>query len=207
MRQTADYVIRHHYQGIEEAHAGEGWIKLAAPSEPATPSLTHHRQAVAAAHAPPPTHRPAHVVRATTHAHTQPTRPPPGGQPGKYLAWLREVSVRTARLAAAWQGVGFVHGVLNTDNMSILGVTIGALPGWAAGARCPAALREWAAARSPALLRARDCYAPQPLRLSRGACGPPVAQHAPLLRPAPTNRLWPLRLHGQVRPLLHAQPD
>ena len=31
---------------------------------------------------------------------------------------------RTARLVAAWQSVGFVHGVLNTDNMSILGETI-----------------------------------------------------------------------------------
>lgn len=46
------------------------------------------------------------------------------GGGGKYVAWLREVSLRTARLAAAWQCVGFVHGVLNTDNMSILGVTI-----------------------------------------------------------------------------------
>ena len=50
-----------------------------------------------------------------------------GDQPGKYLAWLREVALRTARLAAGWQSVGFVHGVLNTDNMSILGVTIGEL--------------------------------------------------------------------------------
>ena len=31
---------------------------------------------------------------------------------------------RTARLVAAWQSIGFVHGVLNTDNMSILGETI-----------------------------------------------------------------------------------
>ena len=31
---------------------------------------------------------------------------------------------RTARLVAQWQGVGFCHGVLNTDNMSILGITI-----------------------------------------------------------------------------------
>lgn len=46
------------------------------------------------------------------------------GSPFKYLALLREVSLRTARLAAAWQAVGFVHGVLNTDNMSILGLTI-----------------------------------------------------------------------------------
>ncbi len=31
---------------------------------------------------------------------------------------------RTARLVAQWQGVGFCHGVMNTDNMSILGLTI-----------------------------------------------------------------------------------
>ena len=44
--------------------------------------------------------------------------------PQPYLAWLEEVSRRTARLVAQWQGVGFCHGVLNTDNMSILGLTI-----------------------------------------------------------------------------------
>lgn len=32
--------------------------------------------------------------------------------------------VRTARLVAQWQCVGFCHGVLNTDNMSILGLTL-----------------------------------------------------------------------------------
>jgi len=42
----------------------------------------------------------------------------------KALALFREVADRTARLAAQWQSVGFVHGVLNTDNMSILGLTI-----------------------------------------------------------------------------------
>ncbi len=41
-----------------------------------------------------------------------------------YLALLREVSRRTARLVAQWQGVGFCHGVMNSDNMSILGLTI-----------------------------------------------------------------------------------
>lgn len=49
------------------------------------------------------------------------------GCPGvqhKYQALLVEVVERTARLVAAWQGLGFVHGVLNTDNMSILGETI-----------------------------------------------------------------------------------
>ena len=41
-----------------------------------------------------------------------------------YEAMLQEVSVRTARLIAQWQAVGFVHGVMNTDNMSLLGLTI-----------------------------------------------------------------------------------
>lgn len=35
-----------------------------------------------------------------------------------------EVVTRTARLIAAWQAVGFAHGVLNTDNMSIIGLTL-----------------------------------------------------------------------------------
>ncbi len=44
--------------------------------------------------------------------------------PQPYLALLEQVARRTARLVAQWQGVGFCHGVLNTDNMSILGLTI-----------------------------------------------------------------------------------
>ncbi|XP_036762609.2 protein adenylyltransferase SelO, mitochondrial isoform X3 [Manis pentadactyla] len=39
-------------------------------------------------------------------------------------AFFREVTRRTARLVAEWQCVGFCHGVLNTDNMSIVGLTI-----------------------------------------------------------------------------------
>ena len=35
-----------------------------------------------------------------------------------------QVMLRTARLVAQWQSVGFCHGVLNTDNMSILGLTL-----------------------------------------------------------------------------------
>jgi len=46
------------------------------------------------------------------------------GRPDRYAAWLSEVIDRTARLVAAWQSVGFCHGVLNTDNMSALGLTI-----------------------------------------------------------------------------------
>jgi hypothetical protein len=42
----------------------------------------------------------------------------------RYATFLREVTERTARLIARWQGVGFAHGVMNTDNMSILGLTL-----------------------------------------------------------------------------------
>lgn len=43
---------------------------------------------------------------------------------GSPSAWLRDVCVRTAQLMAQWQTVGFCHGVMNTDNMSILGLTL-----------------------------------------------------------------------------------
>ena len=39
-------------------------------------------------------------------------------------ALLGEVALRTARLMAQWQAVGFCHGVMNSDNMSLLGLTI-----------------------------------------------------------------------------------
>ena len=41
-----------------------------------------------------------------------------------YRALLSEITRRTAMLAAHWQAAGFMHGVLNTDNMSILGITL-----------------------------------------------------------------------------------
>ena len=40
------------------------------------------------------------------------------------LAWLQTVTQRTAELMAQWQAVGFCHGVMNTDNMSVLGLTL-----------------------------------------------------------------------------------
>ena len=46
------------------------------------------------------------------------------GATNPYAALLEAVSERTAHLMAAWQSVGFCHGVMNTDNMSILGLTI-----------------------------------------------------------------------------------
>ncbi len=48
-----------------------------------------------------------------------------GEAPGNpYAALLEAVSARTAGMVAQWQAVGFCHGVMNTDNMSILGLTI-----------------------------------------------------------------------------------
>ena len=41
-----------------------------------------------------------------------------------YKALLTEVTLRTAQMIAHWQAVGFMHGVMNTDNMSILGLTL-----------------------------------------------------------------------------------
>lgn len=47
-----------------------------------------------------------------------------GFQGNAYAALLEAVSARTAAMVAQWQAVGFCHGVMNTDNMSILGLTI-----------------------------------------------------------------------------------
>lgn len=46
------------------------------------------------------------------------------GVEGRYRLWLSDVVARTARMIAHWQASGFAHGVMNTDNMSILGLTI-----------------------------------------------------------------------------------
>ncbi len=55
------------------------------------------------------------------------------GKPSKetYIDFFKEVSKRTLDMIIHWQRVGFVHGVMNTDNMSILGLTIDYGPyGW-----------------------------------------------------------------------------
>jgi len=50
---------------------------------------------------------------------------------GIYLKWFQEVCRRTADMIVHWTRVGFVHGVMNTDNMSVLGLTIDYGPyGW-----------------------------------------------------------------------------
>ena len=51
-----------------------------------------------------------------------------------YIEWFREICLTTAAMIIHWMRVGFVHGVMNTDNMSILGLTIDYGPyGWLEG--------------------------------------------------------------------------
>jgi uncharacterized protein YdiU (UPF0061 family) len=56
---------------------------------------------------------------------------PAGGDGTVRAEWFAQVCERTAVMVAHWMRVGFVHGVMNTDNMSILGLTIDYGPyGW-----------------------------------------------------------------------------
>lgn len=64
--------------------------------------------------------------------HTQQQHfPELGADPAAYPALFEEVCRRTAVMIAHWMRVGFVHGVMNTDNMSVLGLTLDYGPyGW-----------------------------------------------------------------------------
>jgi uncharacterized protein YdiU (UPF0061 family) len=54
--------------------------------------------------------------------------------PAAYISWFEEICRTTATMIVHWMRVGFVHGVMNTDNMSILGLTIDYGPyGWLEG--------------------------------------------------------------------------
>lgn len=58
---------------------------------------------------------------------------PDDGEPtvDSYIEWYREVTRLSAEMVCHWMRVGFVHGVMNTDNLSILGLTIDYGPyGW-----------------------------------------------------------------------------
>jgi uncharacterized protein YdiU (UPF0061 family) len=48
----------------------------------------------------------------------------PDVESGDYLSFYRRVVEKTATMIAGWQAVGFCHGVMKTDNFSILGLTI-----------------------------------------------------------------------------------
>jgi uncharacterized protein YdiU (UPF0061 family) len=72
-------------------------------------------------------------------------------------AWFAEVCRRTGLLMADWMRLGFVHGVMNTDNLSILGLTIDYGPyGWLEGYDL-----EWTPNTTDAEGR-RYCYGNQP---------------------------------------------
>lgn len=72
------------------------------------------------------------LVQHTLRHHFPDLAPSGDGLPDEVLiAWASEVARRSLELVVHWQRVGFVHGVLNTDNMSILGLTIDYGPyGW-----------------------------------------------------------------------------
>jgi len=48
----------------------------------------------------------------------------PDVEQGDYLGFYKSVVEKTAVMISKWQAVGFCHGVMNTDNFSILGLTI-----------------------------------------------------------------------------------
>ena len=81
----------------------------------------------------------AHEERAVLErlaAYVVATHFPELGAPGRetYAQWFAEICRRTAVMIVEWMRVGFVHGVMNTDNMSILGLTVDYGPyGWLEG--------------------------------------------------------------------------
>ncbi len=73
----------------------------------------------------------SHLLPTDDGAHADVTAPV---ETNVIAAWFAEVVNRTAHLMVEWMRVGFVHGVMNTDNLSILGLTIDYGPyGWLEG--------------------------------------------------------------------------
>ena len=101
--------------------------------------------------------------------------------PSTYARWFEEICRRTGTLAAQWMRVGFVHGVMNTDNMSILGLTMDYGPyGWLEGFDL-----QWTPNTTDAQGR-RYCFGNQPqiaewnLTRLASALAPRVEDHAAL---------------------------
>ncbi len=67
--------------------------------------------------------QPEHVQRLADYVIGQ-FYPHLAGAPDKYPRFFHEVAARTGRLIAKWQAVGWAHGVMNSDNMSIVGLTL-----------------------------------------------------------------------------------
>jgi uncharacterized protein YdiU (UPF0061 family) len=103
--------------------------------------------------------------------------------PSTYARWFEEICRRTGTLVAQWMRVGFVHGVMNTDNMSILGLTMDYGPyGWLEGFDL-----QWTPNTTDAQGR-RYCFGNQPqiaewnLTRLASALAPLVEDHAALER-------------------------
>ena len=67
--------------------------------------------------------QPEHVQRLADYVIAQ-FYPHLAGAPDRYPRFFHEIAVRTAELIAKWQAVGWAHGVMNSDNMSIVGLTL-----------------------------------------------------------------------------------
>jgi uncharacterized protein YdiU (UPF0061 family) len=111
-RKLADYVIRAHYPHLLETFSAE-WQA----SQRAFGGGENGDKEAA---------RVAEAVRGGGEEEEEEEAASASSPPGSalYGAWLGEVAERTGRLAAGMQSVGFVNGVLNTDNSSILGLAI-----------------------------------------------------------------------------------
>jgi len=118
---------------------------------------------------------------------------PPLGR-GDYIGMLRRVCERTGELVAAWQCFGFAHGVLNTDNMSMLGLTLDYGPFGAFSTAPPAGGSLWAGGRGEG---GKGRAQPPPFDIGCPPCTHPLAH-----TPAPHARSLPGRVHPGFTPNL-----
>ena len=126
--------------------------------------------------------------------------------PETYARWFEEICRRTAHLMVDWMRVGFVHGVMNTDNMSILGLTIDYGPyGWLEGYD-PAVDAQHDRRAGPALLlRQPAAHRAVEPRAARRSADPADSDKAPLEQGlAALRRDLPGRL--AARPRAEARP-
>jgi len=135
--------------------------------------------------------------------------------PQPYAALLHSAASRTAGLVAQWQAVGFCHGVMNTDNMSILGLTIdygpfGFLDGYDPGHICNHSDPQgrYAYARQPAVAHWNLYALAQALLplLGEGDAAVDAAQAALEPYPQAFARAW-LEAFAAKLGLLTSEPD
>ncbi|KAJ3255071.1 hypothetical protein HK104_007171, partial [Borealophlyctis nickersoniae] len=115
LRELADYVIRHHFPDLVDTDASSTTLGVL--------SIPKSRRLSVLSHPTPESGEGGGGVPEGLGAKSR------GGlvvdlEMNKYAAFFLEVVKRTAVLVAHWQTAGFVHGVMNTDNMSILGLTL-----------------------------------------------------------------------------------